>query len=220
MLRILVGRHGFHAVGDDLRRARHSRPEGDRLRHLGATVSALAAEALAKAAMDDRRVVLAVDVEGRGVTDERKRLLWRLEGGIDTALGGGDADEPGFTIRRGERQEEMRVDRDLRPLLRQIVERGLPDDFAATRRRRQLEAQAGRRQIDLDDVHVNGARRRLGAIDVGDPGKRLRDQRDQNREQAQYVVEHRQQRGDPRIAPLWDWFCPTNHRSRSCHSRT
>ena len=50
----------------------------------------------------------------------------------------------------------MGVDGDLRAFLRQVVERGLPDDFAAACRRRQLEAQAGRRQIDLDDVHVDG----------------------------------------------------------------
>jgi hypothetical protein len=66
----------------------------------------------------------------------------------------------------------------------QVVERGLSHDFAAACRRRQLEPQAGRRQIDLDDVHVDGAGRDLGAIDVRDPGKRLRDQRDENREQA------------------------------------
>ena len=60
------------------------------------------------AAMDDGRVVLAVDVEARRVAHQRKRLLGRLEGGIHTALGGRDADEPRFAIGRRERQKNGR----------------------------------------------------------------------------------------------------------------
>jgi hypothetical protein len=53
---------------------------------------------LGVAAMDDGGVVLAVDVEARRVAHQGKRLRGRLEGGIDTALGGRDTDEPHFTI--------------------------------------------------------------------------------------------------------------------------
>ena len=50
---------------------------------------------------------------------------------------------------RGERQEVVRVDRDLRVLLLQELERGLPDDLACAGRRRQLEAQPRRGEVNL-----------------------------------------------------------------------
>jgi len=67
---------------------------------------------------------------------------------------------------------QLTADRDLRVLLPQELERRLTDDFERAGVGRELELDAGRAQIDLDDVERNGARRGLRAIDVRHAQKR------------------------------------------------
>jgi isovaleryl-CoA dehydrogenase len=67
------------------------------------------------------------------------------------------------------------LDRQLRVLLFEEIERRLPDDFAAASGRREGESQPRRPEIDLHDVHVHGAWRGLGAIDAGHADVGLRD---------------------------------------------
>jgi len=73
------------------------------------------------------------------------------------------------------RQEEVRVDGDLRVFLLEKRERSLPDRVPRAARRCQLEADPGRPEIDPDDVGVEAPRRGFGAADVGDAAERVLD---------------------------------------------
>jgi hypothetical protein len=62
----------------------------------------------------------------------------------------------------------MRVDRDLRPLLLEKLERGLPHGFKTPTVRSQLEANPRSPQVDLHDMHALTS-------NVGDPGEGMLD---------------------------------------------
>src|SRR5262245_9566226 len=71
----------------------------------------------------------------------------------------------------------MAVDRQLRALLPQVIHGPLADRFARTARRRHLEADPGRPEVDLRDAHAQWSRRRFRAVDIGDPRVGARDLR-------------------------------------------
>jgi hypothetical protein len=71
----------------------------------------------------------------------------------------------------------MRVDRQLRPFLSEVVDRPLPDRLARAAWWRHLEVQTRSLEIDLHDAHAQWTRRNLHAIDEGDACIRVRDLR-------------------------------------------
>jgi hypothetical protein len=127
--------------------------------------------------MDNARPVARVNVEGRRVGDDGEALLGRLEGREQASLGCREADHPGVGVGRRKRQEEVRVDRQLRLFLSEVVHRALANRLARSARRRHFEAQTRHPEIDLRDAHVQWTRRTLHAIDEGDACIRVRDLR-------------------------------------------
>src|SRR4030095_15253080 len=106
------------AAGHDLRRAGDNVPE----RHLFPYVPPVGVRGIER---HDRCVVVAIDVERGRQGNQRIALLRRLEGGEDATLGCAEADDPCGAIVGWKWQKEMSVDRQLRPLLLEEVERRL-----------------------------------------------------------------------------------------------
>ena len=117
--------------------------------------------------------IVRVDVDGGRVGDDRERLLRHFKRRIDDAVRRGQSDQRRERIRGGERQEEMCVDRDLRALLLEKLQGRLSNRFPRPARRRHLDANARRGEIDHDDVHPQNARGDVsGARDVRDTEER------------------------------------------------
>ena len=106
----------------------------------------------------DTRVVERIDVDRRSVGHERVGLHWRLEGGVDVAVGSAEPDEHRVQVGGRERKKEVAVDRNLRLLRVQIGQRGLTDRFSGPTGRCQPEADTRNGQIDADYVHRDGSR--------------------------------------------------------------
>ncbi len=119
--------------------------------------------------VDDAGAISPVDPERRRVGNQRERLLGRLEGGVDRALGGGQSDHPRLGVVGRKGQEEVRVDAELRAFTPHEVERGLAHGLASSRRRRDLDANPRRAQIDLGHVETERVRHGLAVFEVAHP---------------------------------------------------
>ena len=123
--------------------------------------------------MHDARVILRVDIQRRRVRHQRVTLLGNFERRVHLTLGSGEPHQRSVVVRRGERQEVVRVDGDLRMLLRQELERGLAQGLPRSARRREFESDARRCQIDRYHVHAQRTRSGLRPFDISDAAKRV-----------------------------------------------
>ena len=86
--------------------------------------------------MNQRRMILAIDIDPRRIRDDGIGLRRRLAFGIDLTFRSRHADEIGIHIVGWKGQKEMRIDGELRMFLVQEFERSLPDSFARPAGRR------------------------------------------------------------------------------------
>src|SRR5690242_9062885 len=85
-------------------------------------------------------VIGRVNVNSRGISDNRIGLGRLLKGGIDFAVRSRKADDVRDWAAGRKRQKEVAIDGHLRMFLLQEIERGLSDRFERAARRRELES--------------------------------------------------------------------------------